>query len=411
MTKLLTQIAIFHLFFVISLLAISKLPCSIDCEIKFFPGRPVLNFTWFFNLNCSDLKKYHDSIDPSQLSRTLLTKRKFNIYCAINPSCLLQSNVYTGLFRNAYLGRICSVENSHIKLYKKDVPVDYQMKIVGFYDVGIAYVQHYWQWGHVIHDFCSGLMYLPEHLKNVHVITLQTNAGYYHTIQWLNFLGYNATVLNLNNQEQVFVKELYFVTGCEHAHSVTIGGIKRLRTVVRNKLNLTTIKPTKYYVFNRVGRNLRQIHNHEQLLEALNKDVKLPDNQVWHYYAPFIKKIEYAAKFFAHIRAFICPSGSTVYNTIYMQEKTPMLLIFGHFDKPNIQLCLTSNLYMIGITIPLPKNLSANYLVNIPQAVTLDKKIVYCSEHGHWDNTLGLVHAVTKGDYNFDPIIDVPMKN
>lgn len=393
--------------------------------ILFFPAIPdyelSLDFKLylpFYRLNYKDLDLYVDRASENDLNNVLhneqnlltISKNILRPVGWIDPSCVMQSQVYVGMFEHAYLGYQCSDGIFRIEFYANESKNELvKTKVVGSYDIGVHYIQNYSMWGHLIHDFCASLMYLPEELHNKHFCIKRSGPFYAQTVEWIKFLGFKATVLDLKDDEQVYVNKLYFITGCMLSHSVSVGGIRRLREYVRKKLDLEKVKPCKFYILNREWN--RKILNIDELLTEFNKKVPIDPGQQWQAMVPPIKDIASNGRFWSEIKALLAPCGSMIYNSIYMSEGTGLLLLYSHGDLPNFQLSIISKFYMIAIHFGCNLLQSpCNFNVEIQTAVSYMNQIVFAVNNKRWDkNHFHLrppFHKNRDHRYNYDKIYD-----
>lgn len=360
---------------------------------------------WFYALNPQNFTIYQNKINPKSLENVKLKDRYFKLGAKIDPSSVLKSIVYVGHFNNAYLGIQSSVHNHHIQFYHKQTFENKTIKIIGNYNVGVVFVQHFWQWGHMIHDFLTSIMYLPQNVLNNEFVLVEVHNGRNDPQKWLYFLGLKAKLIRFTENQKIFVKRLYFVTGGSEAHSVTVGGIPRLRKFIKQKFILDQIKPTKYCLFNR-DTVWRHIENFDEIYKILVKEIILENNEKWIQMTPNFDNLSDVLKIWSEIKVLIAPSGSMIYNSIFMREKTGLLLFMGHFDEPNIQLCLASNIYMIAMTYNKEVNLKWNFAPNPQEVVVFAKNIINIVNTGKWMWTNNTIPGFTESDYDDKKILD-----
>lgn len=388
-----------------------KTGCVMHFDPYFSINSSEVTPTWFYELPYTSLKRYDDRIDKKWLKYVLLTKGYFRLIANVDPTCSIKSIVYVGTFNNVNLGYYTTLGNRLIKFHTKQYLPSKPMQIVGNFDIGVYYVQHFWQWGHLIHDFATSMLYLPRDLCKKHFVILPTPVGYDITNEWLKFLGFNATLFQMKREHQVFVKTLYFVTGGHWAHSVTIGGLPKVRSYVHQKLHLTNIKPRKFCAFNRNTR-WKTIKDFGLLCHTLRKQVKIDEGQEWICGVPQVSTIEESAKEWQDIKVLVAPCGSQVYNTIYMQEKTGLLLFYSKNDQPNTMLCLTFKLYMLGISFPYPANEQFMFELDLPTVVANVQRLIYVVNNGRWPTIVSTRPAFVSGkDYIDDEPLNFTMKS
>lgn len=311
-------------------------------------------FRWFFNLNYDSMEEVVDFVNFSNYNRTVVMHNgEFLCRVEVPADTLSRSIVYITLFKNAYLSSTPATRNFQIMTYKeqfKDFTVK-QKKTIGHYPIGVYYTQVWYHWGHMVHDFINAMMFVPKEIYDRGFVVPTLRTGYAATYDFLYNIGLadKIKLLDLGDGNQVLVDELYILGTTHYAHGYSVGGFQRLRKLVFNRFQLNGIKPYKFCIINRPGKT-RLIHNIKELLQALTEKTKIDEGQKWIIEDSNVSDFNATVKRWSTIKMVVTPSGSGIYNSIFMQEKTGILVMMTFMmDMPNIHIAAISNIYMIGV--------------------------------------------------------------
>ncbi|EAX92950.1 hypothetical protein TVAG_489890 [Trichomonas vaginalis G3] len=317
----------------------------------------------------------------------------------------MRSIVYVATYENTFLARIPAFYQigilPHDEFYTDKLRLTHNT--VGNCLYAVFYIQEYPMFGHLIHDFLASMMFVPEYVNKSGFTVIAPRSGKEIADIWCKYLGINANIVSLAENEQIQAAKLFLISGRKAAHSVTVGGIKRLRKYIEERLNLSNIIPTKYVLGNRPKSAYRSILHIDKLYESLKK---INENFVLHENE--FDNLEENAKFWSDIRIYVGPCGSNIYNSVFMRENTGLCLLFSHMDLPNVHLCITSNFYMIGLVQQcFRKDNFEKY--DIQLFLRYVKSVIYCVDNKRWPSDIDIDSPLVsrfKYEYN-DPLPDI----
>ncbi|EAX90896.1 hypothetical protein TVAG_376800 [Trichomonas vaginalis G3] len=350
---------------------------------------------WFYQLNYEDCNRYFDIVSKNDTEIAKMWHNgEFFFRMDIPGNRIFYSIVYVAVFNYAYLSREPATLDYGLKLYVDKQHGEYkQKKTVGEYNIGVYVIDLFEMFGHLIHDFLCGLMYIPKEVIDQGVVMLAPTVGKCLGQMWLDAIGYGNKIklLTLKQDEQVLVHKLYYVSTLIFGHGCTIGGFRRLRNLIFDKYKLDQIKPTKFQIINRIGKE-RLIHNVDELLGNLTLYCKIDEGEKWIYTYPNSTDIKDVAKLWSGTKLLIAPAGSGIYNSVFMAPRTGMVIMMTHrIDMPNFHLALAGEFYMIGVG---HKKMGFRFTEYIPCYAKLmaemAQRVLDCMKVGKYTNLEGL---------------------
>lgn len=377
------EILIFFLYILVFLFIASDIRIKIQLDVvQFIPKTRVMQNQVFYNTNYSKISYYVDTIPEREIGHALVSKGFFSLYSKIEENVVLRSIVYVITYTDAFISKTSATKRCGIHLRENVKDDDYRdhHTTVGREFYGVIYIQEFYMFGHLVHDFLTSMMYVPDYVNKSGFVVMKPITGLKIAQDWCNFLHINAKVVDLKVGSQIQVNELIAITGHENTHGVTVGGIKRLRKHIENLLGFDKIKPCKYVLANRPKEDRRSIIQIDKLFE----EVKKIDERFILFNYP-IKNLTENALFWSDIKIFVGPCGSQMYNSIFMRERTGFCLLFSHMDLPNVQLALASNFFLFGYvsSCEVENNFEK---IDISKYIFYIKKVIYCVENNGWDN-------------------------
>ena len=350
---------------------------------------------WFNELPHLSMKKFLVKLPKSRLLNALITMDKFETRTVVHPKLALKSIVYMTHFTNAYLSPLPSLKHVAIKTYNWGWIETRPQKTVASYPNGIYYVQRFHMWGHLIHDFLCCLMFVPEEILQLHPVTFVPFSGRASAMLWMNFLGLDEyiTLIDLNGDENIFVWNLYTFNGYEYVHGYTIGGMPKLRELIRKRVDIGRIKPTKFAIVNRPKELGRRFENIEELKETLTNSTTIDEGCQWEIIdgLPGNTNITKIAFLWATFKVLVAPCGSMIYNSIFMHNKTGMCLLFTKtIDDPNLHLAIASNIFLIGVVHTGYWNLFRGSNTHVKEMAKYTQRVIDAVNNGGWTSTADL---------------------
>ena len=184
-----------------------------------------------------------------------------------------------------------------------------------------------------------------------------------------------------------------YVNNYEFGHGYTIGGIPKLRELIRQRVNISAVKPEVFAIVNRPIGKGRCFENIEELRDGLNNNTRIDEGKKWEIIdgMPGNKNLTQLAFLWATFKILVAPSGSMIYNNVFMHEGTGMCLLFtGIIDYPNIHLSIASNIFMIGVIHTGYTNLFRGSPVNVKNMTKYAQRVVDAVKNNKWMDMEGL---------------------
>lgn len=308
---------------------------------------------------------------------------------------LNNSEVNVSLLENVYLSRHISTDDGFITtsyIPRPDMVRIFpflNMKCVGYYDTGVFITCWWEQFGHLIHDFLCSLMFLPKELYYKDFVMLAPPTGARTAAIWLQAFDFmkNVRFVELGFQERVHVENLYVLGIGAYSHGYTIAGIPKVRDILFKYYNLTKITPTEYKIINRQSK-YRLMLGIDELLIEINKIVKLENNKKWIIDTYSSSNISDIIRTFSTIKVLITPQGSGVYNCIFMQPKTGILLFTSRsLDGPNCMLGAAGDYFMISVAHWQIGVYSQGAKCDAKNMAAMTKLLIESVNRGHFPNS------------------------
>lgn len=341
---------------------------------------------WFYLHYYESMSQIITTIDPKYHDRALITTDRWKINHGINPDHEIRSSVYITHFKYAYLSYNCSTELGGIRLTNKDYNGIEHIKTVGYVDTAVGYYQHFWQYGHAVHDFFGAIVHVPEDVMKRGFYVVPPLKYKEKMQEMFDFLQLNIKMLPMKRDEQYFCHDLYLTNSLLYVHGTTISGMLRIRKLVFDKLNNTFDKATRYVVLNRPEGEKRRFTNEKEILKALNAITRLEPGKEWELVSDDVKSLDRTLKLWMTFRVLVAPQGSMINNNIFMAEGTGMCLMFtSMLDQANSQLAILSNQFMIGVIHPeMDRANTEEEPADSTRMAEYAQMVVEAVQIGHW---------------------------
>lgn len=212
----------------------------------------------------------------------------------------------------------------------------------------VVYLATLWPnvFGHLIHDVLSSIVTFPMELINRSYLLTPFNLNI--SKQYLEILGFPTNKVIQHNGSWVFCQNLYCQVPLEPVNALSIQGITNVSKKIHEKLKLDLIEPTRYVFSNREEGKQRHIHNLIEFFEATKEKYF---NYPWELANVNSTNVTVNAKQMASIKFWVVPSGSNVFNIVFMNKNAGVLLIMSEYaDYPNFGAAYALDLLMIGFT-------------------------------------------------------------
>lgn len=330
------------------------------------------NFRWFnFNniahldyFNPLIIAKYNKTASKESLSRVKIYKNYADdpnfSFQGLTIAYLTKSEINISILTDAYLSKHMSTSNGFITtsyVPRDDLIEPFPFKeqaCIGHFDIGVYVIDWWGHFGHLIHDFLSALVFLPKELYEKEFAVMVPPPGRKVTEIWLTAFNFSKHMylIDLNFETNVHEDKLYVIQSGQYAHGYTIIGIERVRDFLFDHFNLHNVVPTEYKIINRNIKR-RKMHGINELLKELAKYNNLEQGKKWIVDKFNAYKLKDVMRVFSTIKVLITPQGSGVYNCIFMQPKTGILIFSSILiDGPNSQLAAAGDYFMIHVVHP-----------------------------------------------------------
>ena len=340
----------------------------------------------FYQIPSNMLIRYTRKIPYWMLNYALLSSDRVNDlkteYCFVTRSL-----VYVGIYDNVYSSYDPMTNQFGFSMRP---PYSYAKpstrEVIGTYDIGVWVHDFYHQWGHLIVDYLSSLMYLPQEVFDQGFAIHGPWAGGHCVRDWLKLLNISAIVFDGYTNKQCFFRHLYVVNEMSDAHRAMTGGLQMIRQRLIDNQKFDQIPMTKFIVLNR--EDMRFLSNYDELVDTLNKEVPIDEGQKWE---KFDNKGEllHIMKVWASIKVLVTVGGSQLFNSVFMHRNAGILNIFpDNLFIEQLQLAIISEFFMAGVFFKdFDHNGRTGYKVDIPRVIRHTKQVVYAVQNKKWGNT------------------------
>lgn len=185
--------------------------------------------------------------------------------------------------------------------------------------------------GHILKDIFTGLMLLPEEVVKTTPILCFQYVKYYK--EFYDLMGWNKSLIveikdPWNNFYQI--KKLHTI---DYLHCKLLGApYKNFSKILRQKLGIDNVVPTKYIIYNRPRNKYRYIANFNGFCKKIRK--AFPD-YTWETLTHDFTTIRETGLCWCHIKFIVGPTGSNFDHVVYMQPKgCTVAAVFQWFDFP-----------------------------------------------------------------------------
>ena len=356
----------------------SYIPCIFQCTVKQYQlSSKLLQDTSKFFLNQTNNKK---------LLKQILTKKNFKI----TKKCKYLH------VREVYVSKDCIFGDSHIfvDLSKKLSKIKKSSLIGKDFEIikndlnnSIALThKERMTYPDIFLDFMFPLMLIPEKLWNqsTFIVPFSTNPFLYQIAQ---IISPNISIIRLKKNQFVYTHNLMTIIDPipSSSSSFVLCGSKYSK-FIRNKLNLTQIKPTDYSLCNRNSRYNKTISNFNQIFIELNNSY--PELK-WKIIDDVYNSFQTTAKVWASLKVLFTVSGKNLVKMIAMQEKTAICVVSS--DKFNYEMAALSQVLNIVYFCYFDDNFKENQKhveLDINNAIQAIDSTIYVYKHKKWRNKI-----------------------
>ena len=266
------------------------------------------------------------------------------------PSSLVREYKRLYHFKNIYASTRYSlaIENGIVDLWPNLTYLPYLDKpTVGPYD-HVVYLATLWPnvFGHLIHDVLSSLITFPTELLEKSYLLVPFNLNI--TKQYLQILGFPLNNVIQHNGSWVFAQNLYLQVPLEPVNALSVIGLPLVTKKLHERLMLDRTKPTRYVFSNREKNQQRYVHNFHAFFDATKN--AFPEYP-WEIANVNNSNVARNAQQMNLVKVWVVPSGSNVFNIIFMNKEAGICLIMSEYaDYPNFGAAYALDLLMIGFT-------------------------------------------------------------
>ena len=203
---------------------------------------------------------------------------------------------------------------------------------------------HYY--AHWIVDFFTPLLKIPKPIRDSLPVIVSKNILPI-VVQLLELINIDKNkIIEFHSiHNYIYVDKIFSIMSPDVANRFYGAPLKETQLFLRKKLNLSNEKPTNYIFQNRHKGEKRYVANWDILFnitKMIYPQYNWINDDVVNY------DLYYVSKFFNSIYCLVCPTGSNLANTIFMQPKTITLVIFSSWmDIPAMCQCLSTEVYMV----------------------------------------------------------------
>lgn len=341
------------------------------------------------------------------LNNSLITHDRPSRDSAVPKYAILHSLLYLLEYEDVYWSNVSTTLSKITQSYSKICPLPTPSKIdCKVVDVAIMYSMPYCNFGHMVHDGICCLSFIPEFVMQQECYTSYPCWGGHIIQNWANILQWNNLKF-FHAHENIFARKLYVVAPFQGVHCVTIGGIHNLRNRLRNLYKLDEINPDRYVIINR--NNRRFLKNFVELSNEIKKNVSLEAGRKWENFTfSNESNLQIMIKEWSTYKVVVTVCGSMLYNSLFMKSGTGVCLALNDkLDEPNMQLFITSEIFMAGIMHLYHDHDSEDgFNCNISQMVRHTKQVVDAVHNGKWVHTDGL-----RQYFNLEDIMKKPKEH
>lgn len=249
------------------------------------------------------------------------------------------------------------------------------------YDKAIIGYSYHYEYGHFVMDMLAGIVLIPQEYFKDACILVPFNQKAART--YIGLLGYDSTKVFSIKEKFFYVTEAHMIVSTEGVCSLLVKGLPTIREKFFRNLKMESIKPTKYYALNRKNGLWGRIDNMDDIIDIINKkftDIvveRIPDKMPYNV-AEF-------ARMLASAKFIIFPAGSIVMNSIFMHEKTAILILGSStLDYPDLSVGFALDIWMLYLDGKFTHGVETDIKFSITLALNGFKQLHYALEHGMW---------------------------
>ena len=238
-------------------------------------------------------------------------------------------------------------------------------------------------WGNVfahwLQDCLPALFFIPEDIINKSKIMVP----FKNYKSWLDLFNINESQVIYDTHNFYYAENLYFYNSVDSINGLCIYSFVKLVDFLRDKFELSSIKATRYVFSNKKKHEKRSISN---LCEFLTRAQEEFPQYKWEWDEWDFLNLKGNAQNIATIKILVSPSGSKLYNTIYMNMNLTTgvcILNSKKYDSPNYALGLNFGIWQIGFTHRVGHE-SKWWKCNIQYGLVCLRRLLYAVENGKW---------------------------
>ena len=243
----------------------------------------------------------------------------------------------------------------------------------------------YSPWGnifaHWLQDCLPVLFLVPQEILNKSKIMV----SFKNYRPWFDLFNISDSQVIYDLDHFYFAENLYFYNSVDSINGLCIHSFNKLVSFLKDKFELNKIKATRYVFSNKEKNEMRSIAN---LNEFYEKAQEVFPQYKWDWDKWDHNDLKGLAQTVASIKILVSPSGSKLYNSIYMNFNytTGICIINSNkIDSPNYAMGLSLGIWQIGYTHKY-EHYAKWWNCSIPYGLICLKRLLYVVDHGKWPN-------------------------
>ena len=233
--------------------------------------------------------------------------------------------------------------------------------------------------GHFLQDSLPGILFIPKEIINKSMILVPFKNAWI----WLQYFDIKPSQILYDNKAWFYADNLYMYCSTEPMNAMNVYSFKKLSNYLREKLNVTHIKGTRYVFCNKKKNERRSISNFADLIKITKENI--PEYN-WERDDWEINDIPSLSKSIASTKMLIAPSGSKLMNILFMNQDLSCgicIITTRSVDYPNFAIGISFNIWMIGFATDIG-HYTPNQECNIFYGLTSIKRLIYALEKQAW---------------------------
>ena len=301
-----------------------------------------------------------------------------------------------------------TLTNKIINIYQVRFKMKQNLRIENTYE-HIIYLYSSWGnvFGHFFIDALSALQKIPTEIINKSMIMV---SFYNHNaIEYLKLFDIQEDRILNDINYWYFAKNLYIIYPIEEIFGFIGSEFPNVVNILRNKLNVSLIKGSRYIFINRPKGTKRCISNFQEFFNYIQ--ITIPSIN-WEIDENFTyKDISEGAKRYATFKLLVTPTGSNTLNCLFMNTNYTTGVCFIYSRDYDFALAFTMIVFKIwanGFCNSFYHNVIGINNCNIFYGLTCIKRLLYALNNSVWPSeTFNDMHEA----FNLTEINNVMKKN